>query len=280
MLICSKPAYARASFHPELHQRILKQSLIKPGERDPYISGMSYNSAGDELFFADYNNKVVRMIRLRDNSFDLCDVYKVEGFSEVWSVCHMSDSDTLLVCSQTNTDQSQYQNWLVALSRSGNIWLEKHPMQIETQDNRFSPIILCALLDSRHSRVLIGHYRSKYMELFQVERGPSIARINRIIITQMYYWFSATSGTDTLVAISYINEVRVHRLRGDRLEVLARIKMERPSDLLLLDDRLFTEQLFAPNHKIWVRKWCAVDGELAIFEWNSKDILYNFKSGL
>ena len=74
-------------------------------KNNPDIYGMSYNSARDELFLADYDNKVVRAMRVRDNAGDLRDVYRGTPHDTspiVWSVCHMSDSDTLLVCSCEN----------------------------------------------------------------------------------------------------------------------------------------------------------------------------------
>ena len=43
--------------------------------RDPFNTGMSYNSARDELFFADFSNRVVRVIRVRHSAGDLRDVY-------------------------------------------------------------------------------------------------------------------------------------------------------------------------------------------------------------
>ena len=65
-------------------------------KKDPNIWGMSYNSARDELFLADLNNRVVRAMRVRDNAGDLRDVYRAphdrSSFSGVRSVCHMSDS--------------------------------------------------------------------------------------------------------------------------------------------------------------------------------------------
>ena len=52
------------------------------------IYGMSYNSARDELFLADANNKVVRAMRVRDNAGDLRDVYRAPHDTSpfVWSV--------------------------------------------------------------------------------------------------------------------------------------------------------------------------------------------------
>ena len=52
-------------------------------------------------------------MRVGDNVGDLRDVYRAphdtSKYMYVWSVCHMSDSDTLLVCSS-----EKYANWLVA----------------------------------------------------------------------------------------------------------------------------------------------------------------------
>ena len=64
----------------------------------------------------------------------------------------------------------------------------------------------------------------RYMKLFRVESGPRIARVHRIHVPEMYHLFSATRGSDTLVAMFYRymgQSVRVHRLRGDRLKELA-----------------------------------------------------------
>ena len=86
--------------------------------------------------------------------------------------------------------------------------------------------ISCAPSDSRV--IIGGAYGSTYMELFRVESGPRIASVHLIHMRENYLWFSATCGSDTLVVMSYPyseisdNSVRVHRLRGDRLEELAR----------------------------------------------------------
>ena len=139
---------------------------------------MSYNSARDELFLVDYANNVVRAMRVRDNAGDLRDVYKAPHDTSplVWSVCHMSDSDTLLVCSREYGPDVNYANWLVALSRNGSEWREANRVQTDRMGWN-----CCALSDSR---VLIGN--STYMELFRVEGGQRIARVHRIHVPQQY----------------------------------------------------------------------------------------------
>ena len=86
------------------------------GDKDSLIVGMSYNSARDELFLADHFNKVVRAMRVRDNAGDLRDVYRAPHDTSkfVRSVCHMSDSDTLFVCSSEYGPDRKYAYWLVA----------------------------------------------------------------------------------------------------------------------------------------------------------------------
>ena len=222
-------------------KRLPAEALMAAGDKyDPDISGMSYNSARDELFLADRMNRVVLAMRVRDNAGDLRDVYRAphDTSPEVLSVCHISDSDTLLVCSdEYGPDMNA--RWLVALSRNGSEWREAQRVQTDGRG-----MISCALSDSR---VLIGQWDSMYMELFRVEIGPRIARVHRIHVPEEYEWFSATCGSDTLVAICYPNainipngdnSVRVHRLRGDRLEELARIQLKEPYELLWLADRL------------------------------------------
>ena len=160
-------------------------------KNDPNITGMSYNSARDELFLTDANNVVVRAMRVHDKARDLRDVYRAPHDTSpyVWSVCHMCDSDTLLVCLWED------KKWLVALSRNGSEWREAQRVKTDGTGH-----ISCALSDSR---VLIGDSTvSTYMELFRLESGSRIARLHCIHVPEKYNWFSATCGSDTLVAMT------------------------------------------------------------------------------
>ena len=274
--------------------RIPKQTLIRTYKNNLDIYGISYNSARDELFLADNANKVVRAIRVRDNAGDLRDVYRSPL---VYSVCHMSDSDTLLVCSGEEEPERNWANWLVALRRYNSEWREWREAQRVKTDREGQ--ISCAINDSR---VLIGESNSTYMELFRVESGQRIARVYRIHVPEKYYWFSATCGSDTLVAMSYPypdQSVRVHRLRGDRLEKLPSIQLKQPAFLLWLADRLFVadfdkgkksdavieflvrdtrlecrRELIATSENIEVKRFGAVNDRLAIFDEHSSDILH------
>ena len=276
-----------------LVRRIPKQTLIRAGENYINISGMSYKSALDELFLADYANDVVRAIRLRDNTGDLRDVYSAPHDTTlfVYSVCHMRDSDTLLVCSGEKGPDQKYAKWLVVLSRNGIEWREAQRVQTDGIGR------CCQLSDSR---LLIAEWFSTYMELFRVVSGPRIARVHRIHVPEKYYWFSAKGGSNTLVAMSYgDHSVRVHRLCCDRLEELARIQFKSPGRLLWLADRLLVavwdrdmqshavidlemsstrlesgRKLIATSENVQVSMWCAVDDALAIVDSKSKDILH------
>ena len=290
-------------------KRLPAEALMASGDKkDTYIVGMSYNPSCDELFLVDEKNKVVRAMRVSDNAGDLRDVYRDPHVSAIYSVCHMSDSDTLLVCSGEEGPDRKYAQWLVALSRDGSEWREAHRVKTDGIGQ-----ISCALSDSR---VLIGNS----MELFRVESGPRIALVHRIHVPEEYYWFSATSGSDTLVAMSYPlpskeltkgprkilhrtdplgHSVRVHRLRGDQLDELARIQLKSPYYLLWLADRLLVadfdrenqadavieleisdtrlerrRELIATSENIRVSSLCAVKDGLAIFDKHSRDILH------
>ena len=61
-------------------------------------------------------------MRVRDNAGDLRNVYRAphDTSPSIWCVCHVSDSDTLLVC----LGEYVGNNWLVALSRKGSEWRE------------------------------------------------------------------------------------------------------------------------------------------------------------
>ena len=171
-----------------LSERLPAAAFMADGDKKKLkIVGMSYNSARDELFLADYDNNVVRV---RDNAGDLRDVYRAthDTSPDVVSVCHMSDSDTLLVCSGEYGPDRKYAKWMLALSRNGNDWRETHRVQTDGIGH-----ISCALSDSR---VLIGEWNSMYMELFRVERklfrSPRIAhlqRIHELEINFPYNWF-------------------------------------------------------------------------------------------
>ena len=271
---------------------------MEAGDKESKIHGMTYNSARDELFLANFNNGVVRAMRVRDNAGDLRNVYRAphDTSHEVLSVCHMSDLDTLLVCSWESGPDGKGAFWLVALSRNGSEWREAQRVELDGEGWN-----CCALSDSR---VLIGYggdrVISPYMELFGVESGPRIERVHRIHVPEKYLWFAATCGSDTLVAMSYPdyiptadNSVRVHRLRGDRLEELARIQLKEPFYLLWLADRLLVayshavielevsdtrlerrSELIATSENINVWRLCAVNDGVTIIDYKTKDILH------
>ena len=142
------------------------------------------------------------------------------------------------------------------------------------------------------------------MELFGVESGPRIARLHCIHVPGQYghyRWFSASCSSDTLVAMTYQypdQSVRLHRLRGDRLEELAHIHLKDLIRLVWLADRLIVtdwegskdshavielevsdtrlerrRELISTSEHINVSRLCAVNDELAIFDFNSRNIL-------
>lgn len=264
------------------------QSLMKSGERRPEVISMRYNSRIDELFLADSANNIVRVMRLRDNCVNRSEYTATH--EHVFSVCQMTDSDTLFLCSR-----HQHKSWLVALSRGEDRgeWREAHRMQLQSKMRK--AMISFALSDSR---MLIGELKSKYLDLFLVLNAQKIVFLIRLVVQNNYRWFSATSSSDTLVAMSHKSDnlVRIHRLRGNVLEELMCIKFHKPDRLLWLGDRLLVTNgskshaitelkvsgtrlerrrlLIAPGERVNVQSWCAVDDGIAIVEGKSKNIIH------
>ena len=168
---------------------------------------MSYSSARDKLFLAAVANRVVRLVHLGDYEYKgYMDVYRLphDMSLQVFSVCYMRNSDTLLVFFDEPELNGQINGWMVALSRIGREWREEHRLQLEKNDVGIS----CALSDSR---VLIGSGNSTYMQLLRMQSDSLIERVHRIDVSEKYCWFSATYDRDTLVAMSYYDQsVRVH----------------------------------------------------------------------
>ena len=282
-----------ASDQLKLVRRIAGKELSRAGEKAADIIGLSYNAKRNELFFADLENKAVRAMHLQDGTPQLQDVYRGSAHDTspiLFSVCHLSDTDTLLVCSCEIYDGKQA-DWLVALSRDGNEWREMHRLQTEEKGQQ-----CCALSDSR---VLVGGLNSTVLELFRVQSGPRVERLHRIRMTEAFRYFSATCGSDTLVAMSYEKDqsVRVYRLRGDRLEELASTQLMKPWKLLWLADRLLVgewdaetksyavaewalsgtrlerrRELIDSSAHVWIDRCTAVNNGLAIFDWKNKDL--------
>lgn len=263
---------------------------------------MSYASVRDELFFADIENHVVRMIHLRGNESDLRDVYRAEA-GNVISVDYLKELDAVLVGSYELN-----MHWLTALTRSGNHWRVAHRALIQAPGGL--PLIANMLSGSR---VLIGQQNSTYLELIRVDSGPRITRLHQIKTKQYMSFASQERGVDWLVAMSFMyeNTVRMYRLRDgfEKLEELERIPIEAlPYRLVWLGSRLLVtaydlkskynsrelnkfhnivielegsdtglkrRQLIGSDELILVYSWCAVNNGIAIFDGHySKDILH------
>ena len=108
---------------------------------------------------------------------DVRDVYRGSAHDtnpKFWSVCHMRDSDTMLVCSVKYRPGIAFAYWLMALSRrgGGGEWHEAHRLQTAQ-----SPTLSCPISDSR---VLVGNNDSAYLELFRVQSGQRIVCFHSI----------------------------------------------------------------------------------------------------
>ena len=149
----------------------------------------------------------------------ICEVYKAT-FMFMWSACHMSHSDTRLICScQTNLSGTRQVCHVSCGAEPHRQWREAHRMQSkQTEGNRSSfagwVTLECssATITQRkyvYTRIriyILVHiyiYIYIYMELFRVESGPCIARANRTCMPEKYKRFFATCRSDMLVAMCY-----------------------------------------------------------------------------
>lgn len=291
----------------KLTQRITRDKFLREHEIDDYneftVSEMAYNARHDELFFVDDLDEARPLVVMHLQP-DSSSTYRQirhqrlhRAFDRsVFSVCHLRDSDTLLVCTGDKGGPA-----LVALARTedkqSHSWREAHRYWNNKTD------MIRALSDSR---VLIGERNSRSLDLFRIESGPRIVLLQRIQ-TDKYRTFSASSGSDTLVAMTSSDKILcVHRLCGDRLEKLARIEFRahpfRPPLLLWLADRLLiaeynvdtssdvvTEfalsgsrlerrrELIAASDRIEAQSLCALDNGIAIFDEKMGELLlYSF----
>ena len=176
-------SFSQSSLNMMLHLQLSDASRSRtssePARTIPPYMGMSYNSARDELFLADYDNKVVRAIRVRDNAGDLRDVYRAphDTNPSIWSVCHMSDSDTLLVCS-SETGRTGRRRLAGGTESRGSEWREAQRVQTRRKRRH---VLRAEWLASARRRV-----DSTSMELFRVESGPiRIARLHRIHVPEV-----------------------------------------------------------------------------------------------
>ena len=265
---------------------------------------MTCNSKADELFIADFGNHVVRSMRVRENAGDMRDVYggsAHDSESHICSVCHMRDSDTLLVCSRECRRwwpfEPSFSDWLVALNRRGGDGEWRETQRVKTAQ---LATLSCELSDAR---VLLGADGSAYLELFRMQTarglftsGPRIAHEHFIRVSETYRCVSATCiGIDTLVAISYVDQsVRVHRLVGDELEEITRVRLERPHLIVWIATRLLVStsdskgvvelevmgtqlehrgQLIAETSNFRVDSWCVLDYGLVVYNSSSFELL-------
>ena len=275
------------------------EPLQSPRHRSRYmvqlqlVKFLSYNSARDELFLADFMNEWVRVIECATAPATCATCTVV---TSTRSVCYMSDSDTLLVCSLEKVERpdQKWANWLVALSREGSEWREAQRVRIDGDGH-----MCCALSDSR---VLVGEWDSTYMELFRVESGPIlIARLCRIDVPKKYRQFQrderqrhargdvTTRLTSRCGCFDCAARARSRNSRASSWSSLrhfcgSMIDCSSPNGTATSNRTPSQSSKWAARDsnaaanssiaaRINVLSWCAVDDGLAIFDANSRDLL-------
>lgn len=278
----------------QIVRRFPTKSLIKSFEEAPYINTIGYNSARDELFYADFANNMLRMIHLRGDD-KVHDVHKVHQQEVVRSICHMPVSDTLLLLFYDKTPDEINENnvlWLVSMTRSGDGWREA--LRVKTDDDAG---YRCFTLSD--SRVLVGgHYSSKCV-LYRIVNGSQISQIATITAPVKYEKMAAAFINEEIVAmICKDDSLRTYRLdERNQLVEIGRIQLKNPADLMWFSGRLLVAESnevtksysiseFAvsgsnlerrrqlTNSCIDMKGWCAVDNGFVIFNYESRELMH------
>ena len=156
---------------------------------DSCIVGMSYSATHDELFIADLHNEQVWKLKLhytRDTLRLAYDGSQHDNSPQVYSVCHLRESDTLVVCSREYGSDKSLANRLVALHRVNGEYCETERIKIEVR------ALQCSAMSD--SRVLVGSKRTLVQQ-------NSIVWVTRVQMTEGRIEYFAASGSD--VAILY-----------------------------------------------------------------------------
>lgn len=269
----------------ELQRTLTSEQLNQSGERNAIVESLAFISTSEaaerrELYFVDFENRVVRSLKMPEGD-SLRDVYRCASpDSTLWSVCYVPEANTLLI----GVDSSV----LVALQRDANEWHESDRAEMDTTD------ILCALSDAR---VLCGEEWSSNMALYRVQTDGRLVLVNSVQVDKEFGSFAATTrDADTLVATCsfYSAAVLLHRLVGSLLVKLSRIQLHSFESLQLLlwvgDTLIATgvkeaggshavealvvsgtqltqpRRLLPESERLTVDCWCLMGEQLALFD--------------
>ena len=149
-----------SQYNPHFERSHLQmQSLVRAGEATSLHMGNEPQLGARRAVPRGLCERVVRVIRVRDNAGDLRDVYRAPHDTYPYiseCVSHERLGHTTRVFGEKGPD-GKCVDWLIALSRSGGEWRETQRLQTDAFG-----YTCCALSDSR---VLVGGVRSLSLDV-------------------------------------------------------------------------------------------------------------------
>ena len=281
--------------------RISQPHLLRPLESHIEISSMSVRLYADELFLTNAQIGAVRSISLRSGLLGVRDAFHISSEAgHLHGACYIPSIYSLLLCISEGG-----LSWLMALSHDGPEWSERARIPIA------SPTGHIWLLNVSTPTVLFAERGSSLLRIERITNEYAIETMGQINLSGKILAIDARADEkkDSLVVVAYENEsIALYRLVDNTLCEFLRFEEPDVSSVLLLSDRLLAaiqpkyptsdrnsqsivelelnlesenenacssqhRELLGRNEGIVVGCWCVAGQKVALWDFNSGDIL-------
>ena len=206
--------------HFRLTQQISSARLQLHHRRTPIINGLSSNPITGEIFLADSRHKLIIVLPSARI------IYRSKKIP--YSVCYMSQKQTLLVCYYKDIKykaNAPPKFSLVALRQVKEKWVKQSRLPLNIYGiykNDYLQSTICELADSE---LLFGVALTTQLYHLQVDPSNQLIMTAQVPVHQ-YYEMAATSKGGTRVALVHSTGwLALYSLRGDRLNFLSRVQL-------------------------------------------------------
>ena len=181
---------------------------------------MSAGVAADELFLADYANRVVRVFGVRTGPLDARDVYCCPAEENMMNVAYSAKTDTLCVITASEVKKHIVRSF----GRTNSEWRECRRLDIDGYDSGER----CCVSALSDGRLVFGVMRSSAeLRVLAVDDSRAVTISARIRLPAEHVGFDAQlAGGETRLAVALGTgaeaAVALFRVAGDRAEELAR----------------------------------------------------------
>lgn len=287
-----------------IEQTLTHRQLIYPGDNETGdLQCLAYIDKLQELLFAFghsefTHSRVLHSLKIiSEVNSKPRDVYTCRPHSELYNVCHVPETNTLIV---NEFSEAPTSHWLVPLSMNPHTdcWQADPLLKVQVEWKS----ILCSLSDAR---VLCWelHSYSPRMALYRVHSPGRIELLNYVQVDKDLNFDSlaATRSIDTLVALNkrenhliilcglYDNKLSklsaidvpepVHILWIDGLTLLATLREDKSradtmADFEVKDNKLVCrrEKRLSLSDAETIECWCLMENKLAVFDRKSRQL--------